>query len=121
MLPEDVLEHFGIPGMKWGRRKSRSSVTPSSGKKVIREDTRSADHKRANEIKKKKVSEMSNEELKALNTRLQLEKQYKDLAKTDISPGKKFVTDLLINSGKQTINRYVQKGAEAAIKKAIGL
>lgn len=98
---DGTLEHFGIRGMKWGRRKSRTASNA--------EDTRSDDHKKKIVLKRKKLSDLSNEELKTLNTRLQLERQYKDLTKQDLSPGKQFVRDLFTNSAKQTANNYVSK------------
>ena len=58
------LKHFGVLGMRWGRRNARS---PSNY---------SPEHIKSRQISKKKVSEMSNEELKILNTRRQLERQY---------------------------------------------
>ena len=58
------LRHYGVLGMKWGKRKGR---------------TTHEDYARAHS--KKKVSEMSNEELKNRNNRLQAEQQYKNLTK----------------------------------------
>lgn len=60
----DELYHYGVLGMKWGRRKA-SYVT--------------RDSKRVKNIRKKHIDEMTNKELKEANNRLQLEKQYKDL------------------------------------------
>lgn len=66
-MERNYLAHYGVLGMKWGvRRKSR---TPS------------ADSAKVKAIRKKKVNEMSNQELRDANNRLQLEKQYKDLTK----------------------------------------
>jgi hypothetical protein len=90
------LKHVGVLGMKWGRRKSRSeSSAPSS------------DHTTARSLQKKKLSEMSNEDLKKLTARLQLEKQYKDLTKADISGGKKFVADVLQSSAKTIASKFI--------------
>ena len=55
---------------------------------------------------------MSNEELKKLTTRLQLEKQYKDLTKTDISGGKKFISEVMQGVGKQLLTKYLANAAE---------
>lgn len=93
----NYLQHFGILGMKWGRRKSRSGGS----------DTSSEDHKSASSLKKKKLSEMSNEELKKLTARLQLEKQYKDLTKVELGGGQKFVSDVLQGVGKQIATKYL--------------
>lgn len=85
------LTHFGIPGMKWGIRRKRPSGP----------DTSSEDHRTASSLKKKKLSEMSNEELKKLTTRLQLEKQYKDLTKVEVDAGRKFMSDVVTGVAKQ--------------------
>ena len=58
--PND-LYHSGVIGMHWGKR------------------TSSSDHSSANKLKKKKIHEMSNNELKELTNRLTLEKNYKSL------------------------------------------
>lgn len=82
----DFLAHYGILGMKWGRRKS----VPS------------ADHAKAQGLKKKKISEMSNEELRILTTRIQLERQYKSLNPGKISNGKRIVSNIITNVGQIT-------------------
>ena len=66
----DMLQHVGIMGMRWGRRKGR--------------DTSSSDHKTAVHLKGKKLKDMSNEELRTLATRIRLEREHKN----DINPGK---------------------------------
>ena len=47
------LEHFGILGMRWGRRKGKTSRSQGS-----------ADHQRSRKLKKKRLQNMSNKELK---------------------------------------------------------
>ena len=54
----DELIHYGVLGMKWGRRKNRYI---------------SKDSKRATKIRKKRVNQMSNDDLKTVNKRLELE------------------------------------------------
>lgn len=108
------LQHFGILGMHWGVRKASTSHP---------------DHVTAVGLKKKKLHELSNAELKTLTSRLQLEKQFKDLSKQDVSAGKKFVTDLLmgalkneVSSGLTTFSKalapHVQSFIEKKIKKS---
>ena len=101
------IKHVGILGMRWGRRKGSGSA--GSAPKV------SADHTKAGGLKKKRLSELSNEELKTLTNRLQLEKQYKDLTKQDLSFGQKFVGDVLQNAGKQLAGKYVANLGESVI------
>lgn len=105
------LEHYGILGMHWGHHKSRTVSVPS------------ADHLKKMSLKKKKVSEMSNAELKALTERMQLERQYKDLSKSEISAGRKFATDILMNIGKEVATNAVRgiiKGMTTSAKGRTG-
>lgn len=81
------LAHFGVLGMKWGRRRSRAEL----------EAARSADSARAKELRGKaketKIDSLSNQELQAVITRLNLERQFK--ASVDqASPGKRFVANM---------------------------
>lgn len=103
------LQHWGIMGMKWGVRRagSRQAGPPS------------ADWQKVSGLKKKRISEMSNEELKALTSRMQLEKQYKDLKKQDHSAGAKFVNEMLTNAGSQLINTLVSKAVTVGSEKLI--
>lgn len=72
---ESELYHYGILGMKWGKRKARNIST---------------DHKELRDIKKKHVSEMSNEELRKLNKRMDLEQNYHRLNPSAVQRGLKF-------------------------------
>jgi ferredoxin-fold anticodon binding domain-containing protein len=111
MNSQEYLEHFGILGMKWGRRKGKSKSSIVGSK----------DNERKNTLKKKRMEEMSNDELREFTKRLQLEKQYKDLSKSDVSSGRKFVTELITGTGKQMAASYILKygtqGVEMLIKK----
>lgn len=67
-MQSDYLEHYGVKGMKWGVRKRRK---PSRSV--------SKDYFEARSLSKKRPSELSNEQLRQLNKRLQLEQEYKRL------------------------------------------
>lgn len=77
-MTESELYHYGIKGMKWGVRKSRSRIG-SPRKKRSKTDGWSDDAKEAYRIKKKKVNQMSNAELRKVNERRNLERNYKQL------------------------------------------
>ena len=62
---EDVLMHYGVLGMKWGRRKGKQT-TSSKNKKSSKKKN------------KKNPRRMSNKELAARIKRLDLEKRYMD-------------------------------------------
>lgn len=115
-MTDTSLLHWGIPGMKWGIR--RKSSTSSS-------TTDSADHTHVKNLRGKKLSEMSNDDLKKLTTRLQLEKQYKDLTKVEISPGQKAATKMLVNLGKEYaapyVTKYVTKFVEKKLNKVFNI
>lgn len=108
------LQHIGIPGMKWGRRKGTTVVA----KKPV---NTSDDHQTKIALKRKKISEMSNAELKKFNERLQLERQYKDLSKKDVSRGQEFVTSIFKEVAKETAKSYAKKYGVQGIEKVIGL
>lgn len=97
MHDRDWISHYGVPGMHWGRRKARTSV-----------DTSSSDHKEAQKIKKKKLHEMSNDDLVKLTRRMQLERNYKDLSSRDISIGRKLSQDVLTEVGKEILKDSVK-------------
>lgn len=83
MNHNNELYHYGVMGMKWGRRKNRYI---------------SKDSKRVTNIRKKKINQMSNEELKAVNKRLELENNYKSFsAKRNV--GKKLVKGFITVAG----------------------
>lgn len=91
------LSHYGVKGMKWGIRK-RSSSTKRTSKSIF---FKNKENNKASS--KKKVSELSNEELTAKIERLNLEKRYAELAKAVSPPkstrGKDFVLRVLERSG----------------------
>lgn len=82
------LAHHGVKGMKWGIRKR--------SKKQTTFDNAHADYKRAHS--KKSISQMSDQELRERNNRLQAERQYETMTKKT-SKGKKFVKAYVATAG----------------------
>ena len=119
MLPDyykSELYHYGVLGMKWGvrrNRKSASSSTPNTN--IKRKRVPSEDHLQAQQLKKKKLYEMSNKELETLTRRMQLEQNYKNLNRQQISKGQKFVTDILTEVGKETAKNIVKSGVKTGM------
>ena len=110
------LYHYGVLGMKWGVRRDRSRSGGSRRKRSMSDDAREA-----SAIKKKKVSQMSNSELKKLNERSRLEQEYSRLNPSAVRKGWKFVagaagimgTTLAVYNNS---NRIVQIGKKAGDK-----
>ena len=77
---ELYLKHHGIKGMHWGiRRFQNPDGSLTSAGRRRRQDNWSDDAKSYSELKKKRINEMTNAELKKLNERKNLENQYKQL------------------------------------------
>jgi 5-methylthioribose kinase len=91
---KESLAHYGILGMHWGRKKAKNttSVKPHS------------DYSVADKIRKKDIREMSNDELKTLTARIQLEKSYNEVSKKQASRGKQFVVSFVENFARQSLN-----------------
>lgn len=95
-MENNSLSHWGIKGMKWGRRRYQNadgSLTPA-GKK--RYDDSHEDYRRAHE--KKKISQMSDRELQAVNNRLQMEQNYKRMTQKT-GRGEKLVKTFISTAG----------------------
>lgn len=95
---EEMLEHHGIKGQKWGVRRfqNKDGSRTAAGKK--REQSRSEDpaHEDYTEAHTgKSVKNMSDAELRNRLNRLQMEKQYSQLTSTDTNKGKEFVSKSL--------------------------
>ena len=103
MMNNNELYHYGVPGMRWGVRKSSKS----------RSQNDSDDAKEARKIKKKQVNEMSNDELQKLNKRQQLEKQHKELNPGAIKKGLLIAGSIVAALGTITaLYKYSKQGID---------
>lgn len=100
-IEEDSLEHIGVKGMRWGKRKRAKAEAAAA------------------EAAKPKVSDMSDDELKSKINRIKLEKEYAKLTAPEVSAGRKIVGELLIEVGKQKAKNYLANNAGDDIKKLL--
>jgi len=135
-----ILEHYGIRGMRWGQRKapptavapSATSVVPHGAKRKTKVKTEGGENHPASDdaikvaqarvkLSKSGAAALSNNELREVANRLQLEQQVKQLT---TSGGKKFVSGLLRSQGQQSsqqiLQKSVKKGGKGARKVALG-
>lgn len=119
---DDILEHYGVKGMKWGIRKDRSSRSSGTKKKSSRSSAR-AKKKRAAAATKaaSNPKNMSNDELRRQNERMRLEQEYKRLKKQG-RPSSGPVVDYLSEMGerqlKRVANNAIDYGVDQLLKSA---
>jgi hypothetical protein len=92
--------------MHWGRRKGATAVRTRN----------SEDHDKKVALKTKRLSEMTNDELRSYTQRAMLEKQYKELSKADQSFGKKLVNDIINKASKSATDAAVNYASKQATK-----
>ncbi|QED11506.1 hypothetical protein PP914_gp015 [Arthrobacter phage Qui] len=81
--PNDFLMHYGVLGMKWGKRKTTNNASPSAmptHTPFVKNPNQSPPRvKGATDISPKHVNRMTDVELRNRINRIQMEKQYKEL------------------------------------------
>lgn len=129
----EFLEHYGVKGMKWGVRRSTTPVSVTTkiavgprGKTKIKGKGGHAQEATPDAIKaatlkqkhkKSGAAALSNQELRDLATRMQLEQQVKSLDAQSKSSGKKLVKSLVKEEGNQGLGAVRRAGKKAAAKK----
>ena len=104
---EDFLDHYGTKGMKWGvrrRRNERNRAKTFGGDKST----------------KKNAKDLSDQELRDILNRMQMERQYKQLSNSGrTSAGKEFAKSIVLNIARQQISNAANAGINAGIRKAM--
>ena len=111
-MNSNELKHYGILGMKWGRRKGKSVVSSPGGKH----------HDYLEAHTKESYKSMSTKKLKQINERLQAEKTYKELTSKQKKKGKSWIANTLKNVGSQqlgnALNKYIIPAAFSFVASA---
>ena len=117
------LYHHGVKGQKWGVRRYQNTdgSRTSLGKRRRNEidyDNAHDDFKRAHTTKH--YSQMSDKELREVNNRLNMERQYNQLNKKEVTAGQKFMTTVVIGSATIIASKYAQRYMDQGVQFVIG-
>ena len=117
----DELYHYGRKGMKWGQNIFGKVKTGASRvrKKISENNAHRKEVKRANRLRSKPLSKLTDAELKERISRLNMEKQAFDLIKQttpSVQKGTKFMSSAgeafsqaIISASKDAVGAYVKK------------
>lgn len=115
---DEVLAHYGVPGMKWGVRNERKSSYNAKTSKG-RYDPKDPN---APQTKTINLKDVPDDELRKIVNRMQLEQQYATLATKQTATtnsGKKIANEIVKNAGKQEATKLVAKGMSLAVAAAL--
>lgn len=94
---DDVLAHYGVRGMRWGIRKSRIKGA-----------------KKWSSSKQAKIDGMSDDQLRRINNRLRLEKEYRQLTQTRMERYRARAGKAAEEAAFETLKNTIQKGLKKA-------
>lgn len=108
--PINQLYHYGIRGQKWGVRRfqNEDGTRTAAGKRRERENDsdKSDDHVKSREAKAKGAKGLSNDELRKVNERLQLEETYKRLTAEKMVKSESWVKQSIRSAGQQALTDF---------------
>ena|SRR5687768_3425319 len=102
------LAHFGIKGMKWGKRKAHPVTADAKQKQGVKD-----------KVKKTKVGSVSNADLQAAIRRMQLEQDFKRLSVNEKSGVARWISHTMLEIGKKEVQAYAAKKVAAAVAKKV--
>ena len=112
------LYHYGIKGMKWGVRRTPEQLRHKNPRRTIektQDEQKKAEMRRASKNRRL----LSTEEIRNRIERIKLERQLKDLTDEELTPGRKFVKDIMSSTGKKVVSTVATGATLYAVKAAI--
>ena len=118
MSQTDYLAHWGIQGMKWGFRRyqNKDGTWTAEGKKRRSGDTVGTSKEKPVKPRKRKISELSDEELSKKLNRLRMEEEYIRMAKGRKARKSSRFKKIMADIGEQALKAVATKAIEKAVK-----
>lgn len=104
----EILEHYGIKGMKWGVRRDRRTLDRLAGRTTSKGSSKKTTNSDKNQTKKaqrradvRNRRNLSDRDIRGKIDRLKLERELSKLTAEDLSPIRSKVTQMLSDAGWQ--------------------
>ena len=120
---EEFLEHYGVRGMKWGVRRTRSQLSSSRSKRDAKKASRAAseDTKRHAKNRSRGTKALSDSELRELVNRMNMEQNYGRMNKGKVAKGTaKIAAILAVGKTVNDVIAFVDSPAGQFLNAAIG-
>ena len=96
----DTLEHYGVKGMKWRKRRAEARMAKNARKKATKQSIKTREEW---DVKYKKRSDMTDDEVEAATKRLRLENEFANQVERSSKVNKKkSIGDRIDNVSKAT-------------------
>lgn len=121
---DNILEHFGVRGMKWGVRRSDKELRVAKKARKAEdkaEKARSGDLRKDADKTRYKSSpkKLTDSELSARIKRMETEKKYRELNSRTVGTGEKMAVDVLSTVGTSTAKKLGQGALQYGIRKQL--